>query len=249
MQQEVAVVADDAALAQEGATRVAAIVRDAVRVRGVCTLVLAGGHTPPAMYRALAARPNVSWTHVQVFWGDERAVPPDDPLSNYRMARESLLSAISAPLSQVHRIRGEDPIEAAAAAYEALVRGYFGGPPQWDLVLLGMGEDGHVASLFPGHAALTEARRLVVPVTGERINPSRITLTLPALNAAETVLLVVSGSRKAEIVRIALASRSGSLPVQQIRPRGRLLWMLDRAAAAKLPASRDRINTETREDV
>lgn len=247
MRQEVALVADEAALAREGAKRVAAILRHVIDTQGSCAFVLAGGHTPTALYQALAVEPDIAWADVQIFWGDERAVPPDDALSNYRMARESLLSRVPVPAAQVHRIRGEDPPEETAAAYDALLRRLFRGLPQFDLVLLGMGEDGHVASLFPGHPALHETRKLVVPVIGEHIDPPRITLTLPALNGAERVMLLVSGARKTEALRLALSGGPASLPVQWVRPRGSLLWLLDAAAGSRL--SRDTLNAQVRQDV
>lgn len=234
MQQEVLIVADEAALAQKGAERVSAILREVGRLREFCSFVLAGGHTPAPVYQALALQPEVPWAYVRIFWGDERAVPPDDPLSNFRMAQKSLLEAVPVPSAQVYRIRGEDPIEEAAAGYQALLQRVFGGAPRFDVVLLGVGEDGHVASLFPGHPALEETRRLVVPVEGERITPPRVSLTLTALNGAERILLLVAGSRKAEAVRLAFAGGPASLPVQQVRPRGSLVWILDRAAASKL---------------
>jgi 6-phosphogluconolactonase len=242
---------DTTALMEAAALRIAAACEEAVRARGRFTFVLSGGSTPRKLFALLASDKFVSridWTRVQFFWGDERCVPPDDPRSNYRMARESLLDSIRADPSQVHRMRGEDPAERAAAAYESTLHEFFGldagsPPPEFDLILLGMGADGHTASLFPGTAALEERERWVVASRSPDGMP-RLTLTFPVLNAALNVLFLVSGTDKAERVQQVLErgeppTRSDALPASRVRPRrGQLDWMLDRAAASRLRAAK-----------
>ncbi len=166
-----------------------------------------------------------------MFFVDERCVPPGDPRSNYGMARSALLSKVPIPDAQVFRIRGEQGGPAAAGAYARAITRAVGTRPRFDLVLLGLGEDGHAASLFPGSAALEENALPVVPVPGA---PPRVTLTLPVLNAAGSVLFLVSGRAKSRVLQAVLSGRS-SLPAARIRPeRGRQLWMVDRAAASRL---------------
>jgi 6-phosphogluconolactonase len=241
----VRVAPDAEALAGMAAREIAARVVAAVAARGRCDLALAGGRTPRRAYGLLAALPpgeGPPWEQVHVFFGDERHVPPDHPDSNFRMAREALLDAVPIPAGQVHRVRAEEvEAEAAARDYQADLRQALdlapGALPRLDLVLLGMGADGHVASLFPGSAALAEARRLVTSGPAPRPrDPERITLTLPVLNAAAAVLLLVSGADKAERVAEVLGGRAPELPAGRLAPAGELLWLLDQAAAARLPA-------------
>jgi 6-phosphogluconolactonase len=184
----------------------------------------------------------VPWDRVQFFWGDERHVPPDDPQSNYRMAREALLSKVSIEPDQVHRIRGENPdADAAAREYEQDLLDFFGCAPdrlpRFDLALLGLGPCGHTASLFPGTGAVREQQRLVVAPWVEKFAGFRITLTPPALNNSAAVIFLVSGAEKAEILRTVLegAARPDLYPAQIIHPSsGELLWLVDRPAAAAL---------------
>lgn len=212
------------------------------------SLVLSGGSTPKAVYALLGQPPlveRVSWSKVHFFWGDERCVPPEHTDSNYRMAYETLLNRLTLPPENIHRIQGEILPEEAAASYERSIVAFFGDeaqPPRFDLVLLGIGEDGHTASLFPGSLALSESRRWAVAV--EHNQPpaplvSRVTMTLPLLNAARRIALIVSGAAKAEIVGRAL-SRAGEdpvLPVQRVRPEdGEMVWLLDESAAHLIPA-------------
>lgn len=241
------VLPDEAALARAVAELVAAHAADATRARGRFTLVLAGGETPRASYARLAdgryGGP-LDWTRVHVLWGDERCVPPEDPRSNYGMARRTLLSRVPIPPQQVHRIRGEDEPGRAAAAYETLLRSLLGakgpdGPPEGgpDVVLLGIGADGHTASLFPGRRAVREGVRWVVADQGTAGAPWRVTLTPVALNAARDVVFIVSGPGKAAVLRDVLEGPfvPDRLPAQAIRPaRGRLTWLVDAAAAAAL---------------
>jgi 6-phosphogluconolactonase len=242
------------ALARAAADHLTAVARRAIAARGRFTVALAGGATPRPVYRRLAEAdpPCIDWRRVHVFWGDERCVPPDDPRSNYRMAREALLDAVPVPAEQVHRIHGEEPPAQAAAAYEAVLRSTFASPGAavdappasgFDLVLLGLGDDGHTASLFPGRSAVVERVRWVV---AQRVEAAmwRVTLTPVVINAAANVTFLVSGAGKAHRLHEVLHGprRPVVLPAQAIRPvRGRVRWMVDAAAAAGLaPVPRSR---------
>lgn len=206
----------------------------AIRERGRFTVVLAGGSTPKKLYAALAQTPGIPWQQTWLFWGDERYVPPDHPESNYRMVRETLLEQIGIPAAQVFPMptHAGDPLRDAAE-YEATLRQIFGAEcPSLDLVWLGVGEDGHTASLFPDTAALQVQHRWVT--VGQKGQEPRLTLTYPVLNQAAQVVFLVTGANKAPIVKEALTTEA-HLPCQRINPRGRLLWLLDAAAAAQLP--------------
>ena len=222
---------------------------DAIHARGQFVVALSGGSTPRRTYQRLATEPLVSrvmWSRVQVLWGDERCVPPDQAESNYRMARETLLDRVPVPAANVHRIHGEDDPAAAAASYEATMRALLktpAGPPRAapgariDLVLLGLGEDGHTASLFPGSAAAREQTRWVMAEYAAAASMWRVTLTPAVINAAGAVLFLVSGSAKAGAVRRVLEGprRPLQLPAQAIAPsHGSVRWCLDAAAAAEL---------------
>ncbi len=214
----------------------------AIRERGRFTVALSGGSTPRGLYQELVANfsSELLWENVFFFWGDERHVPPDDPESNYRVANESLLSKLSIPADHVFRIQSERPDAGEAArVYEQTLRDFFrpapGSFPRLDLVLLGMGPDGHTASLFPGTTAIEERRHFVVANWVEKFSTFRITLTFPVLNHAACVMFLVSGSDKAEMIRNALRDPGANLPCQRIRPDdGELIWFLDQAAAARL---------------
>jgi 6-phosphogluconolactonase len=213
----------------------------AIAARGRFLLVLSGGSTPKALYELLATpgyATRIDWTRVHVFWGDERCVAPDDRSSNYRMAREALLDRVPISPEAIHRMRGEDPPEQGAAAYEADLHKVFGaGPPRFDLVLLGMGDNGHTASLFPGLTAVRERARWVVAEYVGEVDMWRLTMTPPALNAAVRVVFVVVGADKAPMLsRVLEGPRDVDLlPAQVIVPTdGVLTWMVDAAAAAKL---------------
>ena len=244
---EVRVVADAAALAEEAAREVvSAFGGGAARGRG--TIALSGGSTPRRLYARLAAEPwrgRVAWERLEFFFGDERHVPPDDPQSNYRMAREELFDRVPVPAANVHRIRAEDPDPARAArGYEEEIRRVFAlspeAVPRFDVALLGLGPDGHTASLFPHTTALAETRRLVVANRVDKLDTWRITLTAPVFDAAALVLFLVAGADKAEALRAVLDGPPApdSFPAQRIRPTGgRLLWLVDRAAASKRAAS------------
>lgn len=240
---------DATALNRAAAEAFAARTDAAVQARRVSTVALAGGSTPRALYGLLAGdasfRARIPWGGIHFFWGDERHVPPDDPESNYRMAHEAMLSRVPVPAANVHRIPTENPDAAAAAdAYEREVRDFFTvrglmreGFPRFDLVLLGMGADGHTASLFPGTAAVHETNRMVTASWVPKLRSYRVTLTPPVLSNAAAVVFLVSGAEKAETLRAVLEGewRPEVHPSQAIRPeQGELLWLVDHAAARLL---------------
>jgi 6-phosphogluconolactonase len=231
---QVLVVEDLAALADEAAARIERLVLEAP-AKGRATIALAGGATPRAAYQHLAAR-CPPWGRVEFFFGDERCVPPDAEGSNYRMAREALLDRIPLRPEQVHRIPGELPPEEAAIEAERELRAAVPGEP-WpvlDLVLLGMGPDGHTASLFPGGPGLDDGGRLMVPVHRPELpQPWRVSMTLPVINAARRVLVVVGDAAKAPVLPRAIAGDPG-VPAGRLEPEGELTWLLTRAAAAEL---------------
>ncbi|MGO9402054.1 MAG: 6-phosphogluconolactonase [Terriglobales bacterium] len=216
--------------------------RAAIGAQGRFTVALSGGSTPKALYSLLASNyADFAWNRAFLFFGDERHVPPTDPESNYRMVEESLLTKITIPPENVFRVPAENPDAAAAASgYEAQLRRFFqlhpGEFPRFDLILLGMGPDGHTASLFPDSAALDEQSRLVVSNWVAKFNTHRITLTFPVLNRAAEVMFLASGPDKAEMLHQVLeAKTTPPLPSQRVEPSdGKLLWMLDEPAAAKL---------------
>lgn len=216
--------------------------RAAIGAQGRFTVALSGGSTPKALYSLLASNyANFAWNRIFLFFGDERHVPPTDPESNYRMVQESLLSKITIPAENVFRVPAENPDAAAAAAdYEAQIRRFFeikpGEFPRFDLILLGMGPDGHTASLFPDSEALNEQSRLVVANWVAKFDTHRITFTFPVLNRAAEVMFLASGPDKADMLHQVLETKiTPPLPSQRVEPTdGKLLWMLDEAAAAKL---------------
>ena len=241
----VGVYADTEAVAGGAAQTFAHLAREAVAERGAFSVALSGGKSPRRVYELLAGerfRDHVPWPDVHVFFGDERAVPADHPESNYRMASEALLSRVPVPAENVHRIEGVGDAAANASDYESVMRGYFGEAdwPRFDLVFLGMGDDGHTASLFPHTRALAEARAWAAANWVEKLGAWRVTLTAPAINAARRVIFLVTGASKAERLREVIAGdRDPSrLPAQLIRPRdGWLMWYVDEAAAAALPGT------------
>lgn len=201
--------------------------------RGSFRIALSGGHTPHELYDALA-RSVTDWSGWEIFFGDERCVPPDDPMSNYAMAMASLQGVAGLAPTSIHRMRGEFPPEAAARAYEDLLRRELGHGAGLDLVLLGLGADGHTASLFPGGPELDEHQRWVVPTRSPAPPPQRLSLTLPVINAAARVLFLVRGADKAPVLRRVLEGDAG-LPAAQVHPAcGRLDWIVDESAATQL---------------
>jgi len=215
-----------------------------VAQRGLFTIALSGGSTPKSLFNLLAtnARTVLPWDRMFFFWGDERHVPPTDPESNYRMAEETMLSKIPVAAGNVLRIAAENPDAAAAAeAYEQTLRKFFalepGQFPRFDLILLGMGPDGHTASLFPDSAGLKEKSRLVIANWVEKFKTFRLSLTLPVLNASACVAFLVSGTDKAPALHAVLeGDGSGEqYPSKLVRPvDGKLIWLVDRAAASAL---------------
>lgn len=206
----------------------------AIAARGRFTVALAGGSTPKQLYAALARTPGVNWEQTWLFWGDERYVPHDHPDSNYRMVREVLLDQISLPTEQVIACPtdGGDPLQDAQRYEQSLKRIFSSSQPQFDLTILGMGDDGHTASLFPNTPALAVEDRWVA--VGDKDGQPRLTLTFPALNGSHQILFLITGSKKASRLKEVLTTEP-HLPVQKIRPQGNLLWFLDQAAAAELP--------------
>ncbi|MBV9624106.1 MAG: 6-phosphogluconolactonase, partial [Acidobacteria bacterium] len=212
------------------------------REQGRYAVALSGGSTPRGLHQELVTsfRSRLPWDQVFFFWGDERHVPPDFPESNYRMAHETLLSKLPIPSDHVFRMRGEmADAETAARDYEELLREFFrpapGEFPRLDFILLGMGSDGHTASLFPGTSALAEKNRFAVANWVEQHSTFRLTLTYPVLNHAANVMFLISDGNKADVVRRALKDPNANLPCQGVQPiHGELMWYLDRAAGQRL---------------
>jgi len=235
-------------LARTAAIELARVATEAVKARSLFTLALSGGSTPEALYSLLASeepwRSELPWHQMHFFWGDERHVPPDHPDSNYGMVEAALFSRVAIPPANLHRIRGEesDP-QTAAEEYEQALKEFFhpleNQLPRFDLVLLGLGDDGHTASLFPGSAALGANERWVAANWIEKFKAWRLTLTLPVLNHAAHIMFLVSGQKKADILRAVLEEPRGVYPAQLIQPtNGELLWMIDSDAAAALSRTR-----------
>jgi 6-phosphogluconolactonase len=238
---ETAIVPDNAALFRMAAHYFVTAAKEAVAARGRFDVALSGGSTPKGLYALLAGDAEVPWGQVHFFWGDERPVPPGHPDSNYRMANEALLSKVGAKPEQVWRIVTEDP--DPAFDYERKLRKHFGTAPgefpRFDLVLLGMGPEGHTASLFPGTKALDERERLAVSNWVGKLYTNRITLTPPVLNHAAMVMFLVSGADKAPALKAVLEGpyEPAQLPAQLIHPTGgRLVWLIDRTAGGMLKA-------------
>jgi 6-phosphogluconolactonase len=215
--------------------------RRAIKDRGRFSVVLAGGETPRSAYEILARQPlrdMVPWEHVHFFLGDERYVPPDDPRSNARMARQALLDHVPAPVAHIHPIPYRSSPRESAAEYEEILRAFFStGPPCFDLVFLGLGENGHTASLFPGTSAVEELERWVTEVYVAEQGLYRVTLTVPVFNRAVLVVFIVAGGGKALILQKVLegALEPSLIPAQLIKPvNGRLLWLVEREAARLL---------------
>lgn len=244
---EVQVLVDADEIARVAADEFVRHALEVVRMRGLLTVVLSGGSTPKKLYSLLASEADsflarVPWDKIHFFWGDERHVPPDHSDSNYRMVYEAMLSKVPVPLENVHRIKAENPDAGKAAGdYERVLYEFFQSVtiqlPRLDLVLLGMGPDGHTASLFPGTNAILEQKYYVVANWVQKFNTYRITLTLPVLNNAACVIFLVTGEEKAETLRLVLQGKyqPERFPAQLIRPtNGSILWLVDQAAARLL---------------
>ena len=226
-------------LFQAAAAEFIALASTAIRDHEKFSVALSGGSTPKSLYSVLA-RSALPWDKIFFFWSDERHVPPDHPDSNYRMAKEALLSKVPVPPENIFRVRAEEKdANVVAKDYEEALKLFFrlkpGEFPRFDLILLGLGPDGHTASLFPNTAALNETKRLVVANWVEKLKTTRITFTYPVLNHAACVIFLVSGADKADMVRNVLEDGRAGLPSQRVHPvNGRLLWLLDKGAATKL---------------
>jgi 6-phosphogluconolactonase len=214
----------------------------AIKARGRFAVALSGGSTPRGFHQELVTHfaSRLPWDKVFFFWGDERHVPPDNSDSNYRMAKETLLSKLPVPPENIFRVPAELPdAREAAAKYDQTLQDFFRPDkqsfPRFDFIMLGMGPDGHTASLFPGTAALQEKDHFVVANWVEKLNTFRVTFTYPVLNNAACVMFLVSGDEKAEMVRRVLRDPSANFPCQNVRPvDGELLWYLDQGAALRL---------------
>ena len=239
------IVMDDAqALYVRAAEEIAHFAGEAICTHGEFTLCLTGGTTPASTYELLATRfqLSVDWKEVQFFWGDERCVPPYDAASNFGMANRTMLSRLALRPEQIHRIRGEDDPAQAAPEYERELRRSMrlddpGEYPSFNLLLLGLGDNAHIASLFPHHPALHEQTRLAVAVEVEATPSKRISLTMPVINNAERVLFLVSGENKAAAVKNVLQGSPDpeQYPAQLVKPRnGETVWLIDKAAASRL---------------
>ena len=229
-------------LSRQSAEQFSQLARESIEASGRLTVAFSGGSTPKHLYSLLASdyKNRIPWNNVELFWGDERCVPPDHPESNFRMAQEALLSRIQIPGGNIHRMRGEGQPQAAAAEYEKELQKFFGldsgGLPRFDLILLGIGEDGHTASLFPDSEALNETNHLVVAPFVQKLNSYRLTLTLPVLNNAAEVWFLVTGASKAAALKEIL-SGSSDLPAAKVQPvNGNLIWYVTQDAAPEIIA-------------
>jgi 6-phosphogluconolactonase len=241
---QITICRDAEQLYREAAARFVACARAAAQTARGFTVALSGGSTPKGVYTLLATpeyRAQIPWSRVHLFWGDERCVPPDHDESNYRMVRESLLSKIDIPPRSVHRMAGEKDPQIAAAEYELELSNFFrlteGELPRFDLILLGLGEDGHTASLFPGSKALERTKRLVASADVETLGRHRLTLTLPVLNNGAQIVFLVSGRSKAAILGEVLGTKSrlSILPAAKVQPvNGQVTWLVTQDAAAGL---------------
>jgi 6-phosphogluconolactonase len=241
---EVRIFSDIEEMSRAAAERVVTLSRSAKASRRFA-LALSGGSTPARLYSLLGAPPYrdaIDWSALHLFWADERCVPPDHAESNFRLVRDTLLSRVALPGGNIHRIIGEAGPERAAREYEESIRSFFGPAlfPVFDLILLGAGEDGHTASLFPGAPALLERSRIAVAVVFEPPKLSRVSLTLPLLNHASQVLFLAAGRTKAGVVHeIMEDGNPKQYPAGMVKPvRGRVTWMIDREAAGMLTRSR-----------
>lgn len=212
----------------------------AIQTKGSFYAALSGGSTPRRLYEELAKQPwrdQIPWTKVFLFWGDERHVAPTDPLSNQKMTREALLDHVPIPPANLFSVPFAASAGESASLYETTLRTFFGTEPRFDLMLLGLGADGHTASLFPGTAALAETHRWVCPCRSQGTGPDRITLTFPVINRSAAVLFLVTGQDKAPVVATVLDGKVSqtALPVQQVQPKqGQVTWFLDKQAAGRL---------------
>lgn len=243
-EREIIICRDVDELNRKAAEQFIGLANKAIQRSGQFTVALSGGSTPKGLYELLATaeyRKRLDWSRIHFFWGDERCVPPDYPESNFRMVQESLLSKIQIPSENIHRMMGEKEPGQAATEYEEHLRQFFhlprGGVPQFDVIFLGLGEDGHTASLFPGSPALNEGNRLVATVYVEKSKTYRLTLTLAVINAGAQIIFLVTGQSKAAVVKEILSadSKSESYPANKVRPvNGNVTWLISKDAAGEL---------------
>jgi 6-phosphogluconolactonase len=237
---QVQVFPDLEALSHEAATLFVNLSRNCIASRGRFTVALSGGSTPRILYSLLGSgiyQRRVDWHHVHFFWADERCVPIVNEESNFKLVFDLLLSKISIPHGNIHKIEVEEGPEKGAQDYEDRIREFFNvsGFPVFDFIILGVGKDGHTASLFPGSISLKEETRLAVPVYMEEMKIHRITLTLPVLNNADHIVFLASGSAKADVIKEIFGNRKEQYPAGLVSlVHGNLLWMLDREASSKL---------------
>jgi len=243
MARSISVAPDIETLSHEAARYVVRIATEAIATNRRFTIALSGGSTPKKLYGLLAEEPyrsQINWAMVDIFWSDERCVPPESPDSNYLMAQQVLLSKIPIPANQIHRMPADQAdADAASYAYTLEMQQTFGtdGVPSFDLLQLGMGPEGHTASLFPHQPSLHEQQRLVMPVTVPKPPPPRLTFTPRLLNAATHVLFLATGAEKQDAVKAVLEGdfQPDEYPAQIVQPtKGEVMWMLDTAAAEKL---------------
>ncbi len=239
MKPDIKISPDKNKLIQESAAYITGLIQDSLKVKDKCTFVLAGGSTPKDLYETLASekyRAVIDWSKVHVFWGDERCVPSDHLDSNYRMAKEALIDHIDISPENVIRIPAEKEPAEAAREYEETIKRFFGGTsqfPVFDIILLGIGEDGHTASLFPGTDALEEKKRWVTEVYVPKLDTYRVTLTFPVINNGMNVIFLVAGLSKAEIVRNILNKEGLNYPAAYVEPvNGKLVYLIDEAVGA-----------------
>mgnify|MGYP002713200004 CR=1 FL=1 len=230
---------DKTELVQSLTEQILTIESESIKEEGRFSIALSGGSTPKALYQHLAESDAFQWDKWYIFFGDERTVPPDDDDSNYRMAKETFLSKVPIPENQVYRMKGELEPTVSAEAYERVLQDVFGdnGFPQLNLILLGMGDDGHTASLFPHTAPIHETEKWVIAHYVEKLDTWRITLTPPVLNNAHYVAFMVTGDKKADRLNQVIHGdyQPDTLPSQIIKPEhGQLLWYVDQAAASHL---------------
>lgn len=238
---EVEIFPDVETLNEAAASLIVEIAAQTLRAKNKFSIALAGGSTPEALYKLLASaefKNRLDWSKTLVFFGDERCVSPGSAESNYRMANEALLARVPIPPENVFRLRGEIEPEKSAAEYEANIKNTLGNDARFDLILLGMGDDGHTASLFPNSEALRETEKLVAANWVEKLNAHRLTLTFRALNRAKNVLFLVAGAKKAETVKKVFSGETIDLPAGLIKPEdGKCVWFLDKNAASLLEKS------------
>jgi len=243
----IAIYDDKHTLSQHAAEYIMRIAKEAIDLHGRFTIALTGGTTPGEAYSLLGSEPirsQIDWQLVHIFWGDERCIPHTNSESNFYLAQETLLDHIAIPKSQIHPIPADQlDRDAASQAYTVEMQHAFGtnGIPSFDLIHLGMGPEGHTASLFPHQASLHEKQRLVMPVSVPKPPPDRLTFTPPLLNAARNVLFLVTGSDKADALHAVLEGeyQPDEYPAQIVRPtNGEVVWMLDTAAAQNLHANK-----------